>query len=397
MRIAYLALYQGPELLKRRPIVLNRSLANSIKIELIAGLLRANSCQVEILSQGEVVEPRWNIYPSFREPKSFHPDVPIAYSSALPVRRLNALWSSLSLLRLFRARHRAAPFDLAIIHNLKHPQLTCAKYAVHALGIPVLLEYEDDAFVRINGAVSRHSFGYQRYAMRVLNEVSGGMACSPRLLSQLPPGVPKLLLRGVVGADLVACRQEGRSRKQQWVLFCGTHSKQYGLHSLITAWGKAAPLGWELHITGDGPQSAELRKVAGNHPTIRFHGLVGRPELVGLICSASICINAHEISQTPGNVFAFKVIEYLAAGAHVISTPMGTLERDIERGITYMPDNHADTIAATVKQVITARQWERTAAEAAIQAYGPAAVSRSLEVLIGQALAGRAARGGLAR
>jgi hypothetical protein len=76
---------------------------------------------------------------------------------------------------------------------------------------------------------------------------------------------------------------------------------------------------------------------------------------------------------------------------------MGTLERDIERGITYMPDNHADTIAATVKQVITARQWERTAAEAAIQAYGPAAVSRSLEVLIGQALAGRAARGGLAR
>ena len=100
-----------------------------------------------------------------------------------------------------------------------------------------------------------------------------------------------------------------------------------------------------------------------------FHGLVSRQELVRLICSAKICINPHVVSQTPGNVFAFKIIEYLAAGAHVITTPMGALEQEIEVGITYMPDNKAETIAATLKQVIQVRCYERTAAQAALQTY----------------------------
>ena len=104
--------------------------------------------------------------------------------------------------------------------------------------------------------------------------------------------------------------------------------------------------------------------------------------MVRVICSAKIRINPHAVSQTPGNVFAFKIIEYLAAGAHVITTPMGALEREIDFGITYMPDNKAETIAATLKQVIEVRCYERTAGPAVRQTYGPEAVSRSLDKLL---------------
>ena len=89
-------------------------------------------------------------------------------------------------------------------------------------------------------------------------------------------------------------------------------------------------------------------------------------------------------------MFAFKTIENLAAGLHVITTPMGALEREIECGITYIPDNKVETIAATLRQVIADRCYERTAAEAARQTYGPEAVSKSLNKLIAQVMAGRA-------
>ena len=76
MRIAYIAPYHGPCLLKRRPIGLNRSIANSIKLELIAGLPRASGHEVEVLSQGEVVEARCRFYGSFSEPMPSHPISP---------------------------------------------------------------------------------------------------------------------------------------------------------------------------------------------------------------------------------------------------------------------------------------------------------------------------------
>jgi hypothetical protein len=66
---------------------------------------------------------------------------------------------------------------------------------------------------------------------------------------------------------------------------------------------------------------------------------------------------------------------------------MGTLEPELDSGITYMPDNKSETIAATLKQVIQGHDYERTAAQAALQTYGPEAVSRSLDKLLNKVMA----------
>src|SRR6266576_2831906 len=102
MRIAYIAPYQGPTVVKRRPIVLNLSLAARVKIELIAELLQKSSHSIETLSQGEVMEQHFKFYPGFREPEPFHPDIPVYYAAAFPVRFVNGVWSNLNMLRLFK-------------------------------------------------------------------------------------------------------------------------------------------------------------------------------------------------------------------------------------------------------------------------------------------------------
>jgi hypothetical protein len=205
-------------------------------------------------------------------------------------------------------------------------------------------------------------------------------------MAQLPNGIPTLLLRGVIGPDLIAARNELGALKQNVVLFSGTHIASNGVAELIEGWRDAQVPDWELHITGYGQLTDTLRGMAHGVRGVVFHGLVSRAELVRLMCSAKICINPHQVSRTPGNVFAFKIIEYLAAGGHVMTTPMGTLEPELEVGISYMPANSPATIAACLKEVIRERRYDRSSAVATERIYGPDAVSRSLQSLLGRAM-----------
>jgi len=388
MRIAYVTPYQGSTLEQRRPIAQNRSLSNRVKIELVAQLLQANGHEVEIISDGAVIELGARFYPGFWETELPHPDIPVYYVSSLPIRLINGFWAGWQAARFLKKRHRVRPFDLVIIFNLRSTQISCASYAIKHLGLPVIFEYEDDVFVSVSGEaedgwVSKSSRSAYK---RILSSVSGCMAVSPHLLLQLPVHIPKLLLRGIVGDDVLKASEEMKTKKRNSVVFSGTHVESNGVRELIAGWQIAAIPGWQLHITGFGPMTEELRKMAARDASIMFHGMISREEVVRLLCSARICINPHVVSQTPGNVFAFKIVEYLAAGAHVVTTPMGDLEPELESGVTYMNDNSPATIAATLQRLIRERDFERTAAEAAVQSYGPEAVSRSFNELLNKVM-----------
>lgn len=391
MRVAYIAPYQGPTVVKRRPIVRNVNNGGNIKIELIASLLRARGHEVDVISQGEVIEPRCKLYHGFPEPERFHPEISVSYASVLPVRRVNGLWSSASTVRLVKSQHRATPYDVVVIYNMKPPQIAVARYALRSLKLPVILEYEDDVFVNVEGEQAGGLVAnYHRSSYRGLMEtVCGCVAVSPHLLSQAPSQIPKLLLPGVVGDDIVAASQRPQTSRKNWVLFSGTHIDSSGVAQLIEAWPLANLTDWELHITGRGGLTNQLRHAAKNQRDIIFHGFVKRPELVELMSSARIGINPHAVSRTPGNVFAFKIIEYLGAGVHVITTPMGDMEPEIESGITLMPNNEPKTIAAALRRVVDERRYEQSARQAAIDAYGSRAVSLALDKLLRQVIHAR--------
>jgi glycosyltransferase involved in cell wall biosynthesis len=383
MHIAYIAPYQGPGLLETRPTLLNLGLAANVKMELVAELLRSSGHTTEILSQGEVVERRWKFYPAFGEPRPAHPGARVFYASALPWKFINVLWSTFWTYRLFKRQHRLAPYDLVILYNLKLPQVICGLYAMYR-GLPVVLEYEDDALVDLAGKTEGGLVDkvYLRLARKALKSVSGCIGVSPHILTRVPETVPKILLRGVVTENIMKLGAEKTAARKKWAVFSGTFSRAKGLEPLVKAWQMAKLPDWELHIAGHGEKSDLLTKMAEGNSSIVFHGLLNREENARLLGMATIGMNPHDVSETPGNVFAFKIIECLAAGTHVITTPMGPLEKELEAGITYIPDNSPETIAAALQHVIEEREYERTAMEAAQELYGPAAVARSLDELL---------------
>jgi len=396
MRIAYVANYQGPSLVRSRPCLHNFSLAARVKIQLIAELLQASSHEVEIISQG-ALEPqvgadrfRFRFYPPFSESELFHPKIPIYYASALSVKFLIGFWESFQAQRLLRARHNHRPFDIVIIYNLQRAQIGCARYAIRQLGLPVILQYEDDSFVDVHGqAANGLTSHYSRQICRqVLTSISGGTAVSPYLLSHLPSEVPKLLLRGVVSKEILRSSQGAKVHKKNWVVFSGTHERTQGLEQMITAWRMLELPNWELHIAGVGPITSTLEELAKSTHNIVFHGLLSREDNASMLCAAKIGMNPQDVTKTPGNVFAFKIVEYLAAGTHVITTPRGALEPELESGVSYISDNAPQTIAACLKQVISDRRYECTAVEATLQTYGPNAVCKSLNNLLEKVTAG---------
>ncbi len=387
MRIAYIAHYQGPTLVRTRPSLHNLSLAVKMKVELIAELLRQSSHEVEIICQGAVDRYECRFYPFLEETDRFDSAIPIYYASAVPIRFVNGLWSGNRTLRLFKARHSLSSFDLVIIHNMKPGHLTCANYAIGRLGLPVILEYEDDLFVNVRGEMPTGLLAkYHRSVYtKMLNRVSGCMAVSPYLLRQVPSDVPKLLLRGVVSKAIIDSNHQPMVSRNNWVVFSGTHEGTQGLEQLIKAWRILALPSWELHIAGRGPITEVLRQLAEGDPSIVFHGVLDREANARLLCKAKIGMNPQDLTKTPGNVFAFKIIEYLAAGLHVVTTPRGVLEPELEAGISYVLDNSPEAIARSLKDIIEARLYERTAQEAAIAIYGPEAVSKGLNRLLEEA------------
>jgi glycosyltransferase involved in cell wall biosynthesis len=392
MRIAYIANYQGPDLVKNRPCLYNFSLAARVKVQLIAELLRQSSHDVEIISQGSL-EPlvgrnrfRFKFYPRVLDGERFHPDIPIRYVSALSVKYLIGFWESLQAQRLLETGHKRSPYSAVIIYNMQRAQVGCAHYALRQLGLPVVLQYEDDSFVDVHGQSGsglRTRYRVSSYR-KLLRSISGGTAVSPYLMDQFPADTPKILLRGIVSDEILRTSQGAKASKKNWVVFSGTHEGTQGIEQLVDAWQLLNIPDWELHIAGRGPITSLLEQKAKGNRGIIFHGLLNRAENARMLCAARIGMNPQDLTKTPGNVFAFKIVEYLAAGTHVVTTPRGALEPELKAGVTYIADNIPSTIAACLRQLIETRGYERTAEQAALEVYGPDAVSKSLNRLLEQ-------------
>ena len=113
MHIAYISPYQGPQLLARRPSVVNLSLACNMKTEVVSELLRRQGHSVEIVSPGQA-ERQLTILSRIRRANTCRGREPSIYPSCVPVRFVTGWWSALRTLALFKARHRVRPFAAAM-------------------------------------------------------------------------------------------------------------------------------------------------------------------------------------------------------------------------------------------------------------------------------------------
>ncbi|GAB3700496.1 glycosyltransferase [Mariniluteicoccus flavus] len=131
------------------------------------------------------------------------------------------------------------------------------------------------------------------------------------------------LVRVPLGVDLETFRPGLASPIDDGVTrlcYVGRLSREKSPHlavaSAVEAARRGAPI--ELHVFGDGPDTDELRAIAGDGP-VEFHGFVsGRDEVARAFARSDI-----SLSVSPNETFGLAVLEALACGTPVVTCNRG--------------------------------------------------------------------------
>jgi len=117
------------------------------------------------------------------------------------------------------------------------------------------------------------------------------------------------------------------------VVFSGTLEWSQGLEQMVKAW-RCYNCRIGNCILPVGASDSHTAKAGGKQPQHCFSRVSQPGGKRALLCAAKIGMNPQDVTLIPGTSFAFKIIEYLAAGLHVITTPRGELESQLVAGIT---------------------------------------------------------------
>ncbi len=190
-------------------------------------------------------------------------------------------------------------------------------------------------------------------------------ACSPVLTpSSSLAGTDRRLAIGTLGVvpDRVAVlpncvpdpgRYPETARDEPLILFLGRLSARKGVPELLDALAgpDMAPLRWRAVLAGDGPVEAYRRRAGEIGLTSR----VEMPGWLGTEATAALCRRA-DILVLPSHAegMAMAVLEGLAHGLAVVTTPVGAHEEVITDGVTglFVPAGDAAALGMALARLI---------------------------------------------
>ena len=222
--------------------------------------------------------------------------------------------------------------------NLGEPQLVWLYngYAFESLfgramakriGCPVILELEDWHFSRGRGLNPKPYLDWAIWRS-LMPHISYAFSVNSTLADRLGGISSKVgLFPGIVSEGIKTISKKNPPfssiTKPIVVGYFGGLSSEKGA-DLVLALVKYLPNDFKLVVTGAGPLETDFIEAAEeNSARIQFHGRVNEDRLLGLISQCDVILNPHSpISKMADGVFPFKVIEGIASGRLVISTPV---------------------------------------------------------------------------
>ena len=148
------------------------------------------------------------------------------------------------------------------------------------------------------------------------------------------------------------------------------------------------PPNWVLVVTGVGTLTPALQALAERHPDrVEFHGSVSHAKVLELMQGCDVILNPHtSIEGMHDGVFPFKVCEALASGALLVSTPLPSIDVDLQSCVLFF-----DGSAQGLADALAHARSHHARCEAAIKAvreqvcaqYGETQVLSQLQQAIG--------------
>lgn len=127
------------------------------------------------------------------------------------------------------------------------------------------------------------------------------------------------------------------------VVFAGIVARFKGVHVLLDAWKRLAPVGYQLMVVGDGPDRLELQRRYASQRNIVWCGTQPRDKVIELMAGSRWVVLPSLVYEN----FPMTVLEALSVGTPVVVPSHGAFTRivtDRQEGLLFCPGN-AESLA----------------------------------------------------
>jgi phosphatidylinositol alpha-1,6-mannosyltransferase len=194
---------------------------------------------------------------------------------------------------------------------------------------------------------------------RDLRDRALGLGAAPDRTTVIPYGVDGERFKPDEAARTTVRRALALDDRAALVVAVGRLVRKKGFEYLIEAVGQLAPRhpGLQLALAGAGDLEPELRaRAAGLGDRVRFLGTVSHDEIPRWLAAADVVV-VPSVRDEQGNVDGLPntVLEALAAGAALVTTPAGGIGEVVASGdepALVVPERDAAALAAAIEQLI---------------------------------------------
>lgn len=226
-------------------------------------------------------------------------------------------------------RTQGGSFDVILVHGVHSAFLWAAVHAGRHKGIPVVPILTDAPGLRnhMDGRISALLKRLDRWIVRqALSRCAGVVSLAPTLAQQLAPGLPVYLMEGIAtdwAVEAITSREDDLI-----VTYAGRLDDAYGVGDLLESVDLAEER-WTLWVAGAGPAQQRVESVARTHTRVRYLGRLQPSQMASLYARTDILINPRPPeTDLAANSFPSKLLEYMATGVCVVTTPLPNLPDD---------------------------------------------------------------------
>lgn len=259
-------------------------------------------------------------------------------------------------IRKWAARHKGERMDV-LVYNIYTPPISwlykaCKRYGckltaiLYDLGVPP---------ARL-GLSFLTMLGYQameRQAKRYIPLLDGRVVINERIVRHYAPGKDFLLVDGGINDDVMSRLfplEEPSSEEFVFVL-AGMLWDQNGTKLVMDCLQGHPELSVKVVFAGNGIDVPKIQAFARQDSRVSYAGMLSPEELFKLYAKADVLLNLRKEEEEDFH-FPSKLLEYLATGKHVISTPVAHAERDYGQFMTLLQEGTPETLAVAIKSVM---------------------------------------------
>jgi glycosyltransferase involved in cell wall biosynthesis len=269
-------------------------------------------------------------------------------------RFVSCLWTGL------RAMHRWRT-QVLLIHGVHSPYLWFGVLARWLAGVRTVVVLTDPPGVVLDsdGHVAKALKSLDIAVVRsALRKVDGVVALTAALAEDFAPGVPNLILEGIVGAQLT--RLDRSAGTGVTLMYAGGLTAEYGVERLVDAVKGLGDRDLTLRTVGKGPLAGWIDEQADRDDRIRRPAYLTRDEVLAEYASATLLVQPRPVDQQFVRYsFPSKLLEYLASGTPVLTTRLSGIPDDYNDHVYWIDDDSVEGIRAGIAAALDAPEEDR--------------------------------------